>query len=1067
MTGERTPTTELGAARARPAALPGVLSSWLRICGAELPVVPVQGLIGSVLLRPHLQQMLAVSGPGVLGLELATLGEFGARLAGDHIDASGRVYLGQLADRVLATTVAHGADDYFSEVADAPGFADAARRTTRELRLLGREASQVDAALSEGIASAYKAQAMLGLQSRMAGAREPFWDGVDALAAATPDDFDGAALFLYGITYLPDVAKRLIEGIAERVPVMVFLPKVETGAGEPCEDLVRWLEGLGVEIEDADEGKQPEPVRPRFVSAPDPVSEVREAVRSCLEWAEEGIPFREMAITYRQADPYEAIVETVLREAGLPAYLHRGVSLAERPLGRRVLGLIDVVESVLGPGLGRAEVVALLSDGPLPQATREAVGRVPTGPRADKLTREAGVTSGITAWKARLDEAIARAEARAARPDAPSWAGNDPRDMRRLKDFAVRLDERIRKIPECAPWDQCAHHFMQLVQQLITEDDPDLGFLDAFRQVDVRFGEIDFGEFLRLLRHDIQEGVFRTATGDAGAFRRRGINVLDVNQVSRLGFRAIALVGVGERQFPPPPRQDPLLLDHERAAVNAALGAPAGEGLPLKAFGTDEEPLLFALAQAAASDRLLISYARSDGQKKTGSLPSSFFMKAASGVAGRRLTIRDFQSGLGSAITWIPASRIGAPVAGGTPGEMDPSRSLTLAEWDLTLVEGDGDPARAQLGRAVLDAVAPGIAPRARHLYRNRWSPLINEFTGLTASSEALTALQAGHEDARPFSATRLERYAGCPLRYMLENVVGVKVLEAPEHIIEADKRELGTLIHTVLEKFVAASGPEPPSLATRDGLMTLMHDIAEEEFKRFKDRGLAGAPLLWEVTSRELMGDLFAWLDHEIADPRPAAEHHLEVSFGMEVRRHEGGWIPIDPDSLSVADPLLLDAVDPPARISGMIDRLDDDLLGEGFSVMDYKTGAGKKSKGGSLDKGRALQLPLYLLGGEFLLGKAADHGRAEYVNFSLRNRFSSVVFKGDDLDDRRADLDKALTIIVEGIRGGDFHPEPSDRECRFCDFTTLCDAGRQAQAARKGGDARVQRFRELDGIG
>jgi RecB family exonuclease len=395
---------------------------------------------------------------------------------------------------------------------------------------------------------------------------------------------------------------------------------------------------------------------------------------------------------------------------------------------------------------------------------------------------------------------------------------------------------------------------------------------------------------------------------------------------------------------------------------------------------------------------------------------------------------------------------------------MEPDRALTLAEWELTLVERDGE--ASPVGRAVLDAVAPGIAPRARHLYRNRWSPLINEFTGLMESADALAAVRTGHEDARPFSATRLERYAGCPLRYMLENVLGMKILEAPEDIIEADARELGTLIHTVLERFVAAVGPEPPSMATRDELMVVMHDIAEEEFDRFKDRGLAGAPLLWDVKAKELTGDLFAWLDHEIENPRPPAEHHLEVSFGMEVRRHEGGWAPIDPDSLSVAEPLLVDVVEPPARVSGMIDRLDDELLGDGFSVMDYKTGGGKKTKDGSLDKGRALQLPLYLLGGEYLLGKDALGGRAEYVNFSLRNRFSSVVFTGDDLVARRPELDKALTIIIEGIRDGDFHPEPSDSECRFCDFNTLCDAGRKAQAENKAADARVQRFRELGDI-
>ena len=218
------PRPGLQATRCGPSLATAALADWLGAVRAAQPLAPVQGLVGSVLLRPYLQQGLATAGDGVLGLEIATLGEFGARLAGNRLDGSGRTYLGQLAERVLAANVARGSDGYFGEVARAPGFADAARRTTRELRLLGRPFDEVGSALDGGIASPDKAAALGDLRVRMAEAREPFWDGVDALAVATPDDFTGAALFLYGITYLPDAAKRLIEGIAQRVPVMVCDP---------------------------------------------------------------------------------------------------------------------------------------------------------------------------------------------------------------------------------------------------------------------------------------------------------------------------------------------------------------------------------------------------------------------------------------------------------------------------------------------------------------------------------------------------------------------------------------------------------------------------------------------------------------------------------------------------------------------------------------------------------------------------------------------------------------------------------------------------------------------------
>ena len=95
--------------------------------------------------------------------------------------------------------------------------------------------------------------------------------------------------------------------------------------------------------------------------------------------------------------------------------------------------------------------------------------------------------------------------------------------------------------------------------------------------------------------------------------------------------------------------------------------------------------------------------------------------------------------------------------------------------------------------------------------------------------------------------------------------------------------------------------------------------------------------------------------------------------------------------------------------------------------------------------------------------MDRPTKDGRAEYINFSRRNGFKSIVFTGEDLVERKADFETALRIIIEGIRGGDFHPEPSNSECRYCDFNTLCDSAKFVQADRKADDPLVQRFRTL----
>ena len=94
---------------------------------------------------------------------------------------------------------------------------------------------------------------------------------------------------------------------------------------------------------------------------------------------------------------YRPLVESVFSEAGLPVYLDDGPSLAERPLGRRILALLDLV----GTDITRRDLMSFLSDGWLPKETRERFDGAPTA-RWDSASRRAGVVAGIDQWRTRL-----------------------------------------------------------------------------------------------------------------------------------------------------------------------------------------------------------------------------------------------------------------------------------------------------------------------------------------------------------------------------------------------------------------------------------------------------------------------------------------------------------------------------------------------------------------------------------------------------------------------------------------------------------------------------------------
>ena len=259
-----------------------------------------------------------------------------------------------------------------------------------------RELRQEDAALETlerhaGAAaeSQSKADGLVDIYRRYLADRRDRYDGEDALAVADATLFDGTQLLVYGVWRLGALGRRLIERLAARVPVTVFLPTTDTPADGAHAELRLWLRSqAGAETtldtpltaETALAHLQQTLFAPAdavtpdgtvsLVSAPEPLSEVREAARTCLDWARDGIAFREMAITYRDASTYRPLVEAVFTEAGIPVYLDDGPSIAERPLGRRFLALLDLIDSPLR----RRDVLAFLTDGWLPKETRDRYG---------------------------------------------------------------------------------------------------------------------------------------------------------------------------------------------------------------------------------------------------------------------------------------------------------------------------------------------------------------------------------------------------------------------------------------------------------------------------------------------------------------------------------------------------------------------------------------------------------------------------------------------------------------------------------------------------------------------
>jgi hypothetical protein len=196
------------------------------------------------------------------------------------------------------------------------------------LRQAGIEAQDLTAAIDaigqDAELGTEKLTALAGLLARSQTQRDVFFSADDCIAAADPSRFDAGELLIYGVWQVSTIQRRMLERLMETVAVTVFLSEAGEEASEAHAPLREWLSACGAREEQlvATSSEptaltrlqerlftlesEPIPIEAdgtvRLLSAPDPPREVREVARICLEWAEEGIPFHEMAITFRQAE---------------------------------------------------------------------------------------------------------------------------------------------------------------------------------------------------------------------------------------------------------------------------------------------------------------------------------------------------------------------------------------------------------------------------------------------------------------------------------------------------------------------------------------------------------------------------------------------------------------------------------------------------------------------------------------------------------------------------------------------------------------------------------------------
>ncbi len=238
-------------------------------------------------------------------------------------------------------------------------------------------------------------------------------------------------------------------------------------------------------------------------------------------------------------------------------------------------------------------------------------------------------------------------------------------------------------------------------------------------------------------------------------------------------------------------------------------------------------------------------------------------------------------------------------------------------------------------------------------------------------------------------SASDVETYRGCPLRYKF-----ARVLKIPTE--QTLHQRFGIVVHQVLERFHAASCPD----GNRDAMQGTLAELMSLLDVAWRRAGMGDS-----AQERELLGKARSALSryHERLQEEQVQPLWFERPFAFSLGPH---------------------------HVRGRVDRVDR-LPDGGWELIDYKTGYAKTAE----ELGDDIQLSLYAIAAQEAWGLSDTRQSYYYV-----------------LDDRKVPVPggastgawvrEAVLEAGVGILAQNFEPTPSPVACAHCDYRIVCPA-------------------------
>ena len=770
--------------------------------------------------------------------------------------------------------------------------------------------------------------------------------------------------------------------------------------------------------------------------------EVEAVARRCVDLVRGGATEPgSIAVLARSLEGYATLVREVFPRYGLAFRVQKGLALSDCPVVRAAMALVRLqVEDYSFRSVAR-----LLRSNYFVPAAFGADGD--TARAAVRLARDAGVFKSRHAYAKGLDYLRSRLKAESAAVDdsgdpvlAPDHKAERAAEIDRAEGLLRTLFDRL-ALPAEATRRAFADALREMLRQAGIWDaaraDPklrrrarDLKALAALEDVleevalldDPDGSKVPLAEFLDEVTHGL--GLASVAAAEPPD---APVVVLDVYGSRALSFEHVFVMGLSEKAFPRRGRRHPFFDDAERDDLRRR-----GVDLADTSHAAQQEMFLFYLAATRARQTLALSYPALDSRGRA-TLASHYLDELTSlfapGPDGEPLPVTD----VGTRDLDLPLEQVRADreLLAQTMASLWGPRHGGHIDADLAVL--------AELltrGPAAETALA-GLAAEWEREHGDAFGP----FDGCLDAETIVEELCRRFPGETAMSARRLEAFGACPFAYLAGEVLGLRPVDEPSP--DLGPMDLGLICHSLLERFFTAAAASKTLAGqvtdeTLEAALALLEKTAGGYFKDLEKGARLGSPALWKVQKRNILRDvrgLLRWHARSLAGWRAA---HAEVAFGC-------GGHEVEPPGR--AEPIRLDTPHGDLRLRGRIDRIDLATDGDGYQIIDYKSGASAPTAS-AMEAGTSFQLPLYLRAAAELLHGMAGDGRAEAFFLPVRKprrtgRLANTTSKGEPDPSFDAALDRAAEYIrrfVEAMRLGRYPVYPRTGCPGHCDFSGIC---------------------------